>query len=133
MKIAKVSWVSVCMRMLVPLVFACAALAMTYGFNMLIPSSSLSARQSVWTVESAMMVFEFLYVFAGTGFGMLAICLLLKWSFVAPYLTDKMVKHTHRIFCPYVFKNFLAVCCLVCASRAKPQPYCVQHRLSAIR
>eukprot|EP00978_Attheya_sp_CCMP212_P028706 scaffold99901_cov35-Attheya_sp.AAC.1 len=108
-KLTRVSWVSMCMRMLVPIVFACTTIAMSFGINMSVPSSPVSAHQTVWTVESATMLFEFLYVFAGTGFGMLAVCLLLKWSFVAPYLTDKMVKHTHRIFFPYIFKNFLAI------------------------
>ena len=66
----------------------------TYLAHNIVPAPAARARLETWTHDSLYLAFSYLCVLQVAGALLVAGSALLKWTFIAPYLTDRIAKST---------------------------------------
>eukprot|EP01134_Creolimax_fragrantissima_P002310 CFRG2310T1 len=93
--------------LLTPVICASISVGAVVGFNFLLPAVSNSASASTWTSGSSWYVVSILLVYELVGLSFLALSVMLKWSFLSPYLTDKLSVLAFDAFFPYLQKTWV--------------------------
>eukprot|EP01134_Creolimax_fragrantissima_P007231 CFRG7231T1 len=93
-------------KLAIPFLFlVVSALAVT-GVNFVLPNVNEYQSSSVWSANSIYVVVSYLVGYQLVGVVLLFVSVLLKWSFLSPYLTDKISMVTFKAFFVYLQKTF---------------------------
>eukprot|EP01134_Creolimax_fragrantissima_P003368 CFRG3368T1 len=93
-------------QLLVPYIFFAMSCIAVTGANYMLPSATTT---STWTISSMWFVVSCLLVYKLVGVFFLVVSVVLKWSFLSPYMTDNLAKFAFCGFFLYVRKTF-AMC-----------------------
>eukprot|EP01134_Creolimax_fragrantissima_P000124 CFRG0124T1 len=94
-------------QLLTPVICVSISMGALVGFNFLLPAVSSSASVSIWTPSSILLVVSTLVVYELVGLSFLGVSVMLKWSFLCPYLTDKLSVTAFYGFFPYLKKSWV--------------------------
>jgi len=95
-------------RLVIVPVFAVVLLSTYYGVNTFIPAAPSHFATQVWTIEGFLYIGAFMLTYQLTGVFLLLGLVLLKWSFLAPYATDRFGDFIVFLFFPTVDRNTLS-------------------------
>ena len=79
----------------------------SYLAHHIVPAGLANARQETWTEASLYQSFSYLCVLQITGLLLIAGTVLLKWTFVAPYVTDRIAKWTLAHLFPFATRDIV--------------------------